>query len=541
MYNNSIQQNFIVHKGISIRQDTMQQFNSMFDDCKRFQQNLQYFDQMKNRDELKAQLSCTCMQPLIVPEVNMYFPFSACPHLFETSYVLREGKFLTEISALTIILSMMLHATRGRIVVKLEDNWIESASEFAMLISPSGTYKSAILTTLREPFEEFLAENKSPLAGMSNVVRQEFKKEMMSELRKKMKKEIHSLYDGIQGTDELYRQLVDINDVHNSFDSTEKTMFISSFTLTQFAQTLSEQGEAISIAESEGDLLKILKDDELVALLLRSYSGEPWTRQSTRSKVSLSKPSVQIMLLLQELAGSQLFNSPKWVNNGLAARFLPLFSSNHVQKLSLHTDMKQYKCRVLNVLKQFHTLDPNREIYTIGVEDDALVEIKSFHQEMLSFQCQFPEDAHAFIKRAHGHAVRLALAYHIWIWSKPHKAKITIHEMQVGIAIIRNLLPHILYAYSPCGFRSLSLAKAIEDNLRKISQREWEHFLHEGISATEIQKRLGKHAEPIRNALELLQQHNYVRIYDKGDTKHNVILHPNFYGTYNTINNHILY
>ena len=67
-------------------------------------------------------------------------------------------------------------------------------------------------------------------------------------------------------------------------------------------------------------------------------------------------------------------------------------------------------------------------------------------------------------------------------------------------------------------------------SLNNITDRwEQDKLLDEGIDSSTIQRRTGLKSEPTNNALLLLDEHNYLAVYDDATANLKVVLHPYFF------------
>lgn len=500
----------------------MQECNHYYSDAKQFHQNGLHIYRQNNFQNIQNELSSRVCRRLAIP----YFPNSfhiedLYPTFYEDCFSLSNTQRLDPLTSTLLLVNMMLHATRGRLTVQLEGNWKELGSENLLLIGSSGTGKSTILNELLTPFTEFISEFEDPLQDFPHETKQEILSVARSINKKNIKEHIELLYDG--GDMTVLTELVnDLSQKKNMLAPDIPDFFISLCTTLQLVKKLSQNGEAMSIIESEGDICQAFKKNQgLIEFILRAYSGDAYHTP----KISLQSPCVQMLLYIQEKIGSEFYSNDSWINNGFMARFLPVFAKNKFNPQEAN-EMQHYAKKVKERLQTYHTFLSNSKRYTVRVSPDALLAIKSFQEEIKFYMHEFPEDSFAFLRRSHGHAVRLALAYHVWQYEIPHEHPINRGSMLFGINMVKSLFEHVSYAYSPYGFRALGLAKKIVDNLQNISPSEQIQILQNGITSTTIQKRTGKRAHEISNALTLLQQNDYLRIYDTGDIKNNVILHP---------------
>lgn len=169
--------------------------------------------------------------------------------------------------------------------------------------------------------------------------------------------------------------------------------------------------------------------------------------------------------------------------------------------------------------------------YQVGVTPEALTLIHSFEEEVRNeVISSMPEAAEPWLRKAHGQAVRFAWDIHAWNSDQPHLCSITEEEMRQGIDLVRANFPHVKYAYDPCGLVAYSVAQKILESLYRITDRwEQDKLIDDGIDSTTIQQRIGVKSKEVNNALQLLDRHNYLVVYDDASNNLKIALHPYFY------------
>ena len=190
-----------------------------------------------------------------------------------------------------------------------------------------------------------------------------------------------------------------------------------------------------------------------------------------------------------------------------------------------------YNRKISELLQLFHTQNGNAQRFQVGVTPEALQLVKRFEDEIRwDILPEMPEAARPCLLKAHGQAARFAWDIHAWDRDYPHLCPITEAEMQQGIDLVRSSFPHIRYAYDPCGLTAFSTAKKILESLKKITDRwEQDKILDDGIDSTTIQQRIGVKSKEVNNALQLLDSHNYLAVYDDATNNLKVALHSDFF------------
>jgi uncharacterized membrane protein len=487
-------------------------------------------------------LSAPVIEDSSLPPMNKGLVSAATALVAETVTPVLFGVFL--------ILGMMFAAVRGGLKAELKSTWREQASFYFLLVSNSGRRKSSVFDRARIPFDQFIAELKADNPVSSELERRIIDEALRDNGKRAMREHIDALFEN-SGDKEALRDAQQnlkaiaerLKAARDASIHSEPELFLSAATLIMLGKVMQENGHAANILEAEGDLIElILSNGELATLILRGYTGESWTYKSCRNKISVTDACIQICLYVQSHIAAGLYQHQGLLNSGLSPRFVPLFCP-HGNNISAPSSLglEEYNDKVLSLLALFYNRSEKRIIRSVGVESSALYEIDAFEKHIAeNLLPQAPEKASAFLLKAHGLAVRLALAYHIWNCDeselvgnckKTKRTRIALHEMQVGIALAKLIIPHALYAYAPDGLTAHPTACAIIKNLKSISQPEQYSIIVNGISTRTIRERIREKAAVVRRALSLLENHNIVRVYDYGDTSDNVALHPYFFMT----------
>lgn len=328
------------------------------------------------------------------------------------------------------------------------------------------------------------------------------------------------------------------------------SLLVDKATTYQLAITLQEQGECQGCITAEGSMLqsKLFQSGAVADLCLRGHTQEPYVYENAKQRIALAHPSLPMVHIVQPKVATEFYANEVLNAVGATARFVPYFydSANgdgsilHGRAFDDYDDdgdaqisaaTTVYRETIFRLLKTYHTQDKNAEGYQVPVEPAALKSIRDFERYVRTRVIpHMPEAAKACLLKAHGQAVRFAWDIHAWNHEFPHTIPITIEEMEQGIELVRATFEHIRYAYDPCGLQAYLHAQKILASLNNITDRwEQDKLLDEGIDSSTIQRRTGLKSEPTNNALLLLDEHNYLAVYDDATANLKVVLHPYFF------------
>ena len=101
--------------------------------------------------------------------------------------------------------------------------------------------------------------------------------------------------------------------------------------------------------------------------------------------------------------------------------------------------------------------------------------------------------------------------------------------MNCGISLASILLNHIVYTYDQMGLAATNVARKIVSNLLNVSLEERGVLIANGLDTGVLAKRVGLRMSEVEFGCKRLQWHNMLRIYDSGNVKNKIALHPNFF------------
>lgn len=436
----------------------------------------------------------------------------------------------------------------GRFVVKVDEEWAEPGCLYIVAAAESGSRKSAVIGTLKRPFDQYFEmltvahEAQSAKFNQDNRYAKTLKRRVVSFLISSHLKNSSDggIYFGdpnkalsdIQGTIDGMDQLVEAT---KPKFSTVPQIFLSITSRVFAAEEMSKQGENAGVCEAEGCLFEgeIANKSSHPGLYLKAYDMERYDYSSKNvGKISLQKPTMSIVTFVQPDVLMKFYSNKNLKTRGLNARFLPFFASKpsavsrqRSAPPSLKPGaMRTYNAKITEMLKRNYTQDKNRVIRTVSVTPEAYELVKAYEQDMKQYVTS-PEYLHmsSFLAKAHGAVVRLALCVHAWNNPEPELSQITREEMEAAISLMDVIIEHANIAFTPERSQACVDAQAILDWIRRC---DWTDVTpafqaHEAMNAIS-----GLNKQRCHAALDLLEQHDYIRQYFEAGRDRICVLNP---------------
>ena len=181
-----------------------------------------------------------------------------------------------------------------------------------------------------------------------------------------------------------------------------------------------------------------------------------------------------------------------------------------------------YNKKIKSILDRCYTQNSEYEIFTYKVDREAYLKAKDFELDIK----KNANDDHCkslrfFLDKLHGTATRIAGIIHTWNHEKPEEIPISADEMELGIQIAALHVDHAVFAYSPSGSGAYYDAGKILDWVRS----------HNKLRFTVREIGQGKYKmtnDKIYPALDLLEEHNYLRQINYPGRSTICVMHPRF-------------
>lgn len=529
-----------------IPQRPYQSYNQLFHDYITFEKNTNIYYERQNL-EIGYQYMCNQMPMPLEPWL---IDFPSIPpvlnDLFEASNFLVKNTGLKSLGVMVALLAIINSGTCGRIFVDCDPDsgWKESSVIQSLYISASGTGKSHVWDKIIEPVYVFLAKEYEGHA----VEFGHAEKRISDAIQKK---QIDKILASINLDDP--ETIAKAKEAGKMIDSTSKSnqsstipkIVLSSFTPYALAKTLAENGGSALLHTPEGEgLVETLKKLNF-DLLLHSYSQEAYSYVSGRKEIFLPSPAVYAAVAMQESSALKMYAGKKareFHERGLTSRWLPYvnFCAKAPGGINLFADSspcyqrsegKQWDSRVMGVYKVFHTTNNRSEKYLIPVTSEGRQHLVDF-RTWLDFQCADADsNMRPWMSKLHGQAARLALGIHLWHYGAGAiNHQISVEEIDAGIFIASQLIPHAMYLFSPYGMSARNTAHRIAAHLQRIVDPAQRRFIQaNGLTTTQLQQKTGLQRELINNALYALARSCWAVIWDNGSGNLTVRFHPQIY------------
>lgn len=439
------------------------------------------------------------------------------------------------------ILAMTSAACSGKVVISVMDSYSQPFILQMIGISESGTRKSELKNIVCSPIAEWTSLVNEGVCndGKHNSKKLKYIKSFFQTRFKK----------GLSGLLENTDQIVTPEDielikeyVHAHVESeelaladyepiVEKKIILDNATPAGLIQAADENGESINIVSAEGDVVgKLLNknDDRLIKLVMRGYDHEAYSYHKYRKTYRFIRPSVSMMLLMQNDIAMKLYRSEYLNDIGFTNRIIPWIFSHityrSIDKFEPMPDILQkYNAKIKYLLDRFYTQNRNSGFCTVNIDKHLKNTVKDYLDDMQKHASRMNYGRGWFAK-AGARAIRLACAIHFWNSDTPCDKPINIDELRVGAELVNIISRHVDFIYSPQGMAAIKPAKKIMEFINRIDAPARYTILREGITSTVIQERTGLSKESVYHALALLSACNQVTLYDEGKRNVTVIL-----------------
>jgi len=321
-------------------------------------------------------------------------------------------------------------------------------------------------------------------------------------------------------------------------DAVAPRLFWQAGTLIGFTEAMSEQNGCLGIITSEESFLTetllIPKPDQ--ELFLRCWDQGDYNRTVSKKISNVRKPTLPMMMLVQDVVGHALFSN-KYINSkGATARFLTYWASSrdiiqlynvprlpNKQKTAKVNAEEVYKDKITKLITRSWQLRKKGSFIGIKLDEEAkniLADFRSkLHLKLCSGEFDFLAD---WLRKAHGFLVRLAGDIHCWNNPEcPECSPIKGSEMKAAVELMLILEEHACYSFSPNEVAMCEDAKLI---LRYIKNHSNLPIWFD--SCKFYQNIRGIDAKRVSIALEYMERWNQLAAVPKKRGGHFVILNP---------------
>ncbi len=510
--------------------------NDIANEIRAYQKNAVEYLEHRSLSEIQYSLSTTTIFTSF-PTYTEYLGKNLCSPIRDATKALIDNTSTHFLNGLIMILSQVLTALQGNVRFNIKDDWHEYPSIYVIGTASSGSRKSQIISRLLVPFNNFattLAEN---------TISDDVGKECKRYLKKMAKEQVCTILNsykenpnsnGFEGANEELLELSRQNrQLNNSILSSKKIYSLEDFSYTGLMAALENNDGHIAVTSAEGGIIdNLTKDSKILECFKKGYGFEEISRRTSSKYTQIAFPSLQLLLYVQPSEVLKILNSTKMHEQGLTARFifLPENVSRDLEVPHGILNLSEYGKRIPSLLKAFHCTKGNRNIHTIHASPQAANALAMFEMEIQrNILPTMPEKSHPALRKLHGIAARLALAYHFWQYPYARTNKISASTAQIGVDIARALIPRLYEVYHEYGLIAQPMANKIVNYILSFDNLQSQKAMREGLELSDIAKGIHKKIAEVEKGLGHLQMCNALCLYRTANGKCKVILHHNFF------------
>jgi len=487
------------------------------------------------QNDFREQLKYQAITPLPRGfEVCAEFPINALPDELAqlTEEVARSLQVPLEAVGSTAIGAVTI-AARGKYQIHISEEHIEALTNYMLIGMPSGSRKSAIVSFFRRPFED--AEKAKQASydqdSMTCELQKNVLKTMINDVKRRALKELAS-QDALKReeiaaivAEEMRPYQALLNKSHS-----RPRYLLDSPTPKKLAEVMQQQDEAIGIMEAEGGLWKNRVRPNEDDILLKGYTMEPFSNEtSTAKSVRMRAPCLTICSLVQMEVIETLYSKNKLKEHGVLPRILPTFATwrggpkradapEIPEQSVIHYE--ETVRRLLDTCPVANTAD--REVYSLSLSNDARDALKTFEQKVNSLihEGRFA-NFESFGEKLTGHAIRLAGTIHLWQHDAPNEHAISEISMKGGIDLACYYTQHAMAAFDLERLQALKFARKI---------LKWhERYPRSDFTIRQAQRGIGRcSAQEIQSGADMLERHGMLGQYLTTTHSHKCIMNPNY-------------
>ena len=434
------------------------------------------------------------------------------------------------------LIGIMFIAARGNF--KISADWEEALTGFVGAAALSGERKSATLGPLKEPITQFQSQIRHHGTVVHGDVRLVRKIRSAAE-RRIVKECIEGGFDSASTLEAIRSARAAISNLEQVEAEIGGKLPFSRVladmpTMEALPGAVAEGNEAIGIADTEGGFIMHRLRPNANDILLKGYSAEYFYAQGRTFKGhELQAPCVSICSLHQPVILKALFTEKKFAKlhkDGFLARMLPVFvpkmrerrdtSPRAVSRRSMEW-YHHHITALLNIERPFGA-PGERTFHNILVTDEAREVLAAFYLEITQrITTENPSGGYeGFLRRLHGHALRLAGVLHLLAYTDPQNHRISRASMEGGIELARFFDAHAYAAFSLDKWKALQLAKDVMDWVASENR--------DTFTPRDVQREVcgGRgNVTPIYSAISALEQHGFVATYRSGNSL-TVVVNP---------------
>jgi len=310
------------------------------------------------------------------------FPVDALPKIIRDYVVAVAETTQTPVDmAATASLAIMSLCMQGRYRIDGKADWNEPVNLYTLIIAESSERKSAIISFMTRPVNEYELNYNNTNAGRFEASR------MRKSALESKKKTVESQYAKGKASE---TDLTEIADKVASFkEEKPKKLYVDDITTEKLTSILSDSGGKTAIISTEGGIFDVLagmyNKSVNIDVFLKGYSGDTIrVDRIGRPSELIQKPALTILLSVQPSVLSQLISNSTFEGKGLTTRFLYALPESLIGKRKFHTSpippevSRLYDMKIKDVLNEEENLIDNQ---TVRLDSEASSLFEAFHDE----------------------------------------------------------------------------------------------------------------------------------------------------------------
>ena len=272
-------------------------------------------------------------------------------------------------------LAIMALCEQGKFRIRGKADWSEPLNIFAVIVAEPSERKSAIISLITKPVNEFEAEqNRENAAALeSSRMNKRILERRQRALEDKAAK--GKIEDG-----ELEKLAQEISDYK---EKTPLRLYVDDVTTEKLTSVLAEGNGKAAIVSAEGGIFDMLSGiytkNVNIDVMLKGHSGDCIrVDRIGRNSESIMNPALTVLLTVQPNVLAGMMQNGTFRGRGLTARFLYCMPTSIVGKRKYSTEpiptdlSRDYSLLIRNLLEDEQESEP--EIITLSPEADYLLE-----------------------------------------------------------------------------------------------------------------------------------------------------------------------
>ena len=469
------------------------------------------FQRLCNERALNSYLESLCWQMAkdptllslgLMPELHVDIQSWQVPQSLHelVAIIMRETGFdyFTCLISIICVISICLC---GRFKMRVKDAVEESVNLYCLLIGPSGMRKSAHIKRFKKIIVKFIEERQrqfdteSPQqdrwARFFKKAGKEEENRIFAETAKECRSSSGQL-DYRKAKTLLESKAEDLDRIAEEMrDIGSRPQYLLDVgTRIGMIKALYSQGECGAILTEEAAWLFEIMDSPALNedVMINSYDAERISNNSSRTKITLDNPCLNIFSAIQLGLAGNFYNphtkkGKHLKEQGFMARFMPVFIRRRAEweryppcphlitEARFHEpsfSFEQFESALHEMLEAFFPAGRKRKIDTLTLSAEAVAMLESFadKNERLA-QDEDHKPMEAFLHKLRGMACRIAGVIHVWSNFPEWPVEISAETMALAINIAETLIFHAEYAFKPSGLSAVKDAEKIETWIKR--------------------------------------------------------------------------